>query len=265
MPRVAPAPQFTPHAAPMSTSTPHVASTSLPAPRAHRRPRLRHMRSRHPSHARPRCPCPCHELHRRHRPCLRQHHPRPQLHASSSPPCVSAMTSGSCVGSSVYHPVAVARGPLSTHLMVTRRAAGVTKPVDRLQLSAAAVPPTLSPVPTFICSTLTDPHWCHAMEEYKVMLSNSTWDLVPRPPGANAITDKWIFKYKLKADDSLDWYKSCWVLRGFTQRPEVDYDETFSPIVKPATIRTVLILAVSRALVRALARRQERLPPQHTL
>jgi hypothetical protein len=49
-----------------------------------------------------------------------------------------------------------------------------------------------------------------------------------------------------KADGSLEWYKARWVLRWFTQRPEVGYDEIFSPVVKPATIRTVLTLAVSR-------------------
>ncbi|WVZ97098.1 hypothetical protein U9M48_042658 [Paspalum notatum var. saurae] len=38
-----------------------------------------------------------------------------------------------------------------------------------------------------------------------------------------------------------------WVLRGFTQRPGVDYDETFSLVVKPATVRTVLSLALSRS------------------
>jgi hypothetical protein len=84
------------------------------------------------------------------------------------------------------------------------------------------------------------------MEEYKALLSNSTWDLVPWPPGANVVTGKWIFKHKLKADGSLDRYKARWVLRGFTQRPGVDYDETFNPIVKSATVRTVLTLAVSR-------------------
>jgi hypothetical protein len=73
------------------------------------------------------------------------------------------------------------------------------------------------------------------------------WDLVPQPPGAIVITDKWIFKHKLKADGSLDLYKARWALPRFTQRPGVDYDETFNPVVKPATVRTVLTLAVSRA------------------
>jgi hypothetical protein len=130
----------------------------------------------------------------------------------------------------------MARDPHSTHLMVACRAAGVTKPVDHLQLSAAAAPPTLSPVPTSVCSTLVGPHWRCAMEEYEALLSNNTWDLVSRPSCANVVTDKWIFKHKLKADGFLDRYKVHWVLRGFTRRPGVDYDETFSPVVKPATV-----------------------------
>jgi hypothetical protein len=84
------------------------------------------------------------------------------------------------------------------------------------------------------------------MEEYEALLSNSTWDMVPRPSGANVVTDKWIFKYKLKADGSPNRYKACWVLWGFTQCSKVDYDKTFSPVVKPTTVHTMLTLAVSR-------------------
>jgi len=94
---------------------------------------------------------------------------------------------------------------------------------------------------------LTDPHWRRAMEEeHAALIENHTWDLVPRPAKANVVTGKWIFKHKFHADGSLDRYKARWVLRGFTQRPGVDYDETFSPVVKPATVRTVITLAHSR-------------------
>jgi hypothetical protein len=77
-------------------------------------------------------------------------------------------------------------------------------------------------------------------EEYAALLANHTWDLVPCPPGTNMVTDKWLFRHKLTSDGSLDRYKARWVLRGFTQRSGVDYDETFSPVVKFATVRTVL-------------------------
>ena len=60
------------------------------------------------------------------------------------------------------------------------------------------------------------------------------------------VTGKWIFKHKFNADGSLERYKARWVLRGFSQHPGVDFLETFSPVVKPATVRTVLSLALSR-------------------
>jgi hypothetical protein len=83
-------------------------------------------------------------------------------------------------------------------------------------------------------------------EEYTALLGNQTWDLVPRPPGSNIVTGKWTWTHKRRADSTLERYKACWVLRGFTQRPGVDYDKTSSPVVKPATVRTVLSLALTR-------------------
>ncbi|WVZ75672.1 hypothetical protein U9M48_023707 [Paspalum notatum var. saurae] len=128
--------------------------------------------------------------------------------------------------------------------MVTRRAAGVFRPAA---LSAAAEP-KISPVPSSVRDALADPHWRRAMEEeYTALLANQTWDFVPPPLGGNVGTGKWIWTHKQRADGTLDRYKARWVLRGFTQRPGVDYDETFSPVVKPATVRTVLSLALSRS------------------
>jgi len=83
-------------------------------------------------------------------------------------------------------------------------------------------------------------------DEYAALQDNHTLDLVPRPAKANVVTGKWIFKHNFHADGSLERYKACWVLQGFTQRPGVDYDETFSPVVKPATVRTVITVAHSK-------------------
>jgi len=69
--------------------------------------------------------------------------------------------------------------------------------------------------------------------------------LVPWPPGANVVTAKWIFKHKYHSDGSLARHKARWVVRGFSQQHGIDYDETFSPVVKPGTIRTVLSIAAS--------------------
>ena len=105
----------------------------------------------------------------------------------------------------------------------------------------------LSPIPKMVRSALADPNWRRAMEEeFDALMANDTWTLVPRPAGTNLVTGKWIYRHKFHADGSLDRYKARWVLRGFTQRPGIDYDETFSPVVKPATAHTVLSLALSQ-------------------
>jgi hypothetical protein len=83
-------------------------------------------------------------------------------------------------------------------------------------------------------------------EEYGALISKGAWELAPRPQGSNVVTGKWVFTHKLRADGTLDRYKARWVLRGFTQRPRGDYDETFSPVVKLATVHTVFTTAVSR-------------------
>jgi hypothetical protein len=83
-------------------------------------------------------------------------------------------------------------------------------------------------------------------EEYGALMSNGTWELVPQPRGSNIITDKWVFTHKFLSDGTFDRYKARWVLRGFTQHPGVDYNETFSPVLKPATVCMVLALTASR-------------------
>lgn len=57
--------------------------------------------------------------------------------------------------------------------------------------------------------------------EFDALLANDTWSLVPHPRGVNLVTSKWVYRHKLLAYDTLDCYKACWVLRGFTQRPDI--------------------------------------------
>jgi hypothetical protein len=133
--------------------------------------------------------------------------------------------------------------PVNPHRMVTRAKDGFRMATQPFTFTAS----TPSPIPSSVRAGLADPNWRATMEdEYGALMSNETWELVSRPRNSNVVTGKWIFTHKLRADGSFDRYKARWVLRGFTQRLGVDYDETFCPVVKPATMRTVLSIAVSR-------------------
>ncbi|GJW25801.1 ribonuclease H-like domain-containing protein [Tanacetum coccineum] len=83
-------------------------------------------------------------------------------------------------------------------------------------------------------------------DDYNALVKNNNWILVPRPSGVNLVRSMWLFKHKFHADGTLSRYKARLVANGSSQQLGVDFDETFSPVVKPATIRTVLSLVVSR-------------------
>jgi hypothetical protein len=220
-PRVARSILPAPRAAPSTPPAPRAAPSTPPAPHAapsrFANPALVYHRRGHATTSAPPDSGPSTSAARFADPAVVYHRREPAPPAAIVVPAV-------CSESSVYHPVAIHRDPGHVHPMVTRRAAGFLRPVDRLILAAATsgTPPDASPVPSSVRTALADPHWRRAMEEYAALLANHTWDLVPRPPGTNVVTGKWLFRHKLTSDGSLDRYKARWVLRGFTQRPEVD-------------------------------------------
>ncbi|GJX68875.1 ribonuclease H-like domain-containing protein [Tanacetum coccineum] len=97
--------------------------------------------------------------------------------------------------------------------MITRSQSGIVKPIDRLSLHTSSISPILKNP----SHALKDPNWRNAMyDKYNALVKNGTC------------------RYKAR------------LVANASQQLGVDFDETFSPVVKPAIIRTVLSLVVSR-------------------
>jgi hypothetical protein len=126
--------------------------------------------------------------------------------------------------------------------MQTRSKHGIFKPNTCYQ---AQLDYTLTEPPTFKIATQIS-HWCQAMQaEYDALIRQGTWSLVPPPPHHNVVGCKWVYKLKTHSDDSIPRYKARLVAKGFHQQQGIDFNETFSPVIKPPTVRMVLSLAVS--------------------
>jgi hypothetical protein len=85
--------------------------------------------------------------------------------------------------------------------------------------------------------------------EINSILSNETWELVDRPYGCKPVGYKWMFKKKLRLDDTIDKYKAGLVAKGYTQKECEDFFDTYSPVTRLTIIRVLLSLAASNGLL----------------
>ncbi|WVZ21733.1 hypothetical protein V8G54_000277 [Vigna mungo] len=90
--------------------------------------------------------------------------------------------------------------------------------------------------------------WKDAMvEELSAIERNRTWEIVDLPAQKQTIEVKWIFKTKYKPDGSVAKLKARLVVKGFLQRPGVDFDDFFAPVARLETVRLVVAIANTNA------------------
>ena len=103
--------------------------------------------------------------------------------------------------------------------------------------------------PKSVSEAQTNQKWLDAMEnEIGSLHDNNVWELVELPGDQKAVGSKWVFKVKTNADGSIERCKARLVAQGYSQQEGLDYDETFSPVVRSESVRSVIALAAMNNL-----------------
>jgi len=87
-------------------------------------------------------------------------------------------------------------------------------------------------------------YWREAASlEYNTLVENGTWEIINLPHGEKAIGSGWVFQVKHNADSSIEHFKARIVAKGYSQRPGLDYNESFAPTFCPATLHIIMAMS----------------------
>ncbi|KAL0554223.1 hypothetical protein IC582_008140 [Cucumis melo] len=106
---------------------------------------------------------------------------------------------------------------------------------------------TLLQTPLLVILLGTDPIWQKVMnDELQAFEKTHTWDYVDLPPGKRPIGWKWIYKIKTHSDGTIKCYKARLVAKGYSQEYGIDYEETFAPVARMTSVRSLLAVAAAK-------------------
>lgn len=101
--------------------------------------------------------------------------------------------------------------------------------------------------PKFFHQAVKDENWREAMKrEIEALEQNGTWTLEPLPPGKKAVDSKWVYKIKYKPNGEIERYKARLVAKGFPQIEGIDFHDTFAPVAKLVTMRSLLAITAKK-------------------
>lgn len=107
-------------------------------------------------------------------------------------------------------------------------------------------------IPQTVNEAINGPYakeWIEAMKkEYNALIENETWSVVELPQNQKAIGSKWVFTLKKDKEGKVERFKARLVAKGCSQKYGINYDETFSPVIRYANLRLLIAIAVEHKL-----------------